>query len=71
MKLAKKLLTNWSLHNFVDLYCGITPGCALGVLLGLKTPIAGFFLMFVQNVIMYGVIVVFYGAKFKVTGLNT
>ena len=47
------------LHNFVYLHSGITLGCALGALLGLKTPFWGFFLMFVQNTIMYVVIVVF------------
>ena len=46
------------LHNFVHLYSGITLGCALGALLGLNPPFWGFF-MFVQNVIMYVVIVVF------------
>ena len=60
------------LHNFVYLYSGKTLGCALGALLALKnTPFWGFFLMFVQNVIMYVVIVVFYGAEFKFTGPNT
>ena len=59
------------LHNFVYLYSGITLGCALGALLGLKTPLLGLFLMFVQNAIMYVVIVFFYGAEFKFTGLNT
>ena len=34
-------------------------------LLGLKIPLWGAFLMFVQNVTMYVVIVVFYSAEFK------
>ena len=61
------------LHNFVYLYSGITLWCALGALLGLKTPLLGLFLMFLQNAIaiMYVVIVVGYGAEFKFTGLNT
>ena len=59
------------LHNFVYLYSGITLGCALGALLGLKTPLLELFLMFVQNTIMYVVIVVFYVAEFKFTGPNT
>ena len=42
-----------------------------GGLLGLKTPHLGVFQTFVQNVIMYVFIVVFYGAKFKFTGPNT
>ena len=36
-------------------------------LLGLKIPLLGLFLMFVQNVIMYVAIVVFYSAEFKFT----
>ena len=36
-------------------------------LLGLKTPLLGLFLMFVQNVIMYVSIVVFYSVEFKFT----
>ena len=40
-------------------------------LLGLKTPHFGDFLTFVQNVIMYVFIVVYYGAEFKFTGPNT
>ena len=40
-------------------------------LLGLKTPIWGLLLTFVQNVIMYVFIVVYYGAEFKFTGPNT
>ena len=42
-----------------------------GGLLGLKTPHFGVFQTFVQNVIMYVFIVVFYGAEFKFTGPNT
>ena len=48
------------LHNFVYLYSGITLGCALGALLGLKTPLWGLFPMFVQNTIVYVVIVGFF-----------
>ena len=60
------------LHNFVYLYSVITLGCALGgALRAKKHPFWGFFLMFVQNAIMYVVIVVFYGAEFKFLGLNT
>ena len=49
----------------------LTPGKTL--VLSLETFMAkntpfGAFLMFVQNVIMYVVIVVFYGAEFKFTG---
>ena len=69
MKLAKK--GSWMLHNFVYLFSGIILWCALGALLGLKTPFWGLFLMFVQNAIMYVVIVVSYGVEFKFTGLNT
>ena len=47
------------LHNFVYLYFGITLGCGLGALLGLKNTTFGIFFMFVQNTIMYVVIVVF------------
>ena len=36
-----------------------------------KTPHFGFFQTFVQNVIMYVFIVVFYGTEFKFTGPNT
>ncbi len=36
-------------------------------LLGLKIPLLGAFLMFVQNVIMYVAIVLFYSAEFKFT----
>ena len=57
------------LHNFVYLYCGITLGCALGALLGLKTPLLGPFS--VQNTIMYVILVGFYGAEFKFIGPNT
>ena len=59
------------LHNLDYLYSGITLSCALGALLGLKTPLFGLFLMFLQNAIMYVVTVVFYGTEFKFTGLNT
>ena len=59
------------LHNFVYLYSGITLWCVLGALLGLKTPLLGLFLMFVQNTIMYAVIVFFYGCEFKFTGPDT
>ena len=36
-----------------------------------KHPFWGFFLMFVQSVILHVVIVVSYGAEFKVTCVNT
>ena len=41
--------------------------CVPRGLLGLKIPLLGAFLMFVQNVIMYVTIVVFYSSEFKFT----
>ena len=66
-----KVETNSMLHNIVHLYSGISLGCALGALLGLKTPLYGLFADVCPKSHYVCCYSVFYGAEFKFTGLNT
>ena len=67
MKLVKKVETNWMLHNFIYLYSGITLGCALEALLGLKTPLLGLFSDVCPKCHYVCCCSGFYGAEFKFT----